>query len=143
MKKKASKTFTTLIFILLGIILYVMIVQPEGMKKPPPKPLSAEKLQEIERKAQIRSQRNFEREIIYKAQKAVKAELKNPDSAKWKFVQFAEDEEVGAFAYGFVDSKNSFGAYTGFQRFIANRKQVLIEEQTPQFEVYWQKYTQQ
>jgi ribosomal protein L37E len=50
---------------------------------------------------------------------AVKKRLKDPDSAEFKDV-FANVGENISVACGYVNSKNSFGGYTGYQRFISN-----------------------
>ena len=40
---------------------------------------------------------------------------------------------------GEVNSKNSFGAYTGFQKFVSAGKPELtfLQEQVPDFEIVW------
>jgi hypothetical protein len=58
----------------------------------------------------------------------VAAQLTDPDSAQFKDVQFAYSEKTGNVAYGWVNSKNQLGGYTGFKRFVANEKTVLLEE---------------
>lgn len=47
--------------------------------------------------------------------------LKNPDSAKF-------DENYKYGGCGRVNSKNSFGAYTGFKRFYVDEKAALLED---------------
>lgn len=54
----------------------------------------------------------------------IASKLKDPDSAKFEGVYMVEKESVGDTSYGYlcgkVNSKNSFGAYTGAKRFTAN-----------------------
>lgn len=60
-----------------------------------------------------------EQAFMTSAKKAIAEQLKDPDSAQFKnlrVVQFAS----GALVCGEVNAKNSFGGYSGFQRFIAN-----------------------
>ena len=70
----------------------------------------------------MRAQASFESETIVIAKRAVLGLLKDPESAKFKDVRFNETESGGAVACGLVNSKNSFGAFSGFQRFISNGK---------------------
>ncbi|WP_298146319.1 hypothetical protein [uncultured Acinetobacter sp.] len=57
-----------------------------------------------------------------KAQGAVKQLLKDPDSAKFQNM----DGMCGE-----VNSKNSFGAYTGYQRFVAAPDLAILETEVP------------
>ena len=76
---------------------------------------------------------NSFREI--KAQESVKALLKDPSSAKFRNMNGMCGE---------VNSKNSFGAYTGFVRFIGTPDLTIIEGENPQvdqatFNEVWKK----
>lgn len=66
--------------------------------------------------------------VVPRAKRAVARELKDPDSAQFKDVGYAFSEKTGNVAYGWVNSKNGLGGYTGFQRFVANETTVLLEE---------------
>ncbi len=70
--------------------------------------------------------------VIPGAKRAVAAQLNDTDSAQFKDVDFAWSEKTGNVAYGWVNSKNALGGYTGFQRFVANEKTVLLEEREPE-----------
>lgn len=54
----------------------------------------------------------------------IASSLKDPDSAKFRDVFMIEDKMIGDAHYGVlcgeVNSKNSFGGFTGFHRFVAN-----------------------
>lgn len=65
-----------------------------------------------------------------KAQGAIKQLLKDPDSAKFQNMNGMCGE---------VNSKNSFGAYTGYQKFIASPDLVVLENETPEetFQEVW------
>lgn len=70
-----------------------------------------------------------------KAQESVKALLKDPSSAKFRNMNGMCGE---------VNSKNSFGAYTGFVRFIGTPDLTIIEGENPQvdqatFNEVWKK----
>ncbi|WP_151764889.1 hypothetical protein [Acinetobacter soli] len=57
-----------------------------------------------------------------KAQESVKALLKDPDSAKFQNMNGMCGE---------VNSKNSFGAYNGFKKFIGTPDLTIIEGENP------------
>lgn len=83
-------------------------------------PLSIE-----EKKAQ---QENwFGAETIVSAQKAVRRMMKDPDAVQFKDVYANYTEQYGVAACGLVNSKNSYGAYTGFKRFVSSGKSVILE----------------
>lgn len=70
-----------------------------------------------------------------KAQESVKALLKDPSSAEFRNMNGMCGE---------VNSKNSFGAYTGFVRFIGTPDLTIIEGENPQvdqatFNEVWKK----
>ncbi|MCW7764325.1 hypothetical protein [Photorhabdus luminescens] len=59
---------------------------------------------------------------VYFAKKQVKKQMKDPDSTLFEEVGFYSDDEpqgkrISGYVCGKVNSKNSFGAYTGYQRF--------------------------
>lgn len=68
------------------------------------------------------------------AQRAVRAELKDPDSAKFRGIKPLRDERPGAGGKvngycGWVNAKNSYGGYTGESYFIVSypkRKVVIV-----------------
>lgn len=61
---------------------------------------------------------------IDKGKEMVASALKDPGSAEFQGVFMVEEKVIGETHYGFlcgaVNSRNSFGGYTGFQRFVAN-----------------------
>lgn len=96
--------------------------QQEVKAPQPEKPLSA-----AEKKAQ--QEKWFGAETIVSAKRAVRASLKDPDSAQFKDVYANYTEEFGVVACGQFNAKNSYGAYTGFKRFVSSGKSVIIEGQ--------------
>lgn len=79
--------------------------------------------------------------FILKAKRAVVAKLKDPDSAQFKDVRYGDSEETGPVAYGYVNAKNGFGGYTGFERFMSNGSTVLFEREHTQFSKAWESVT--
>lgn len=76
--------------------------------------------------------------VIRVGQRAVESRLKDADSAKFRN-QFVGKSGVPC---GEVNSKNSFGAYNGFKRYIASGGGIsVIEGEIPdeQFEASWQR----
>lgn len=59
----------------------------------------------------------------------IRAQLKDPTSSEFRGVFFSETGGAKVVC-GEVNSKNAFGGYTGFQRFIAGGKLVFLEEDT-------------
>lgn len=56
---------------------------------------------------------------IERSKDAVRAKLKDPDSAQFRGVYFRQAAGAPPMACGEVNSKNSFGGYGGFQRFLS------------------------
>lgn len=73
------------------------------------------------------------------AKQAMKDSLKDPGSAKYKDVTaHALKDKPGAYVFcGLVNSKNGFGGYTGFQRFVAGPGIAVTEEIVSDFPVLW------
>lgn len=55
------------------------------------------------------------------AKNEITADMKDPDSAKFRYLRFIKagekDGEIGGFICGNVNAKNSYGAYAGFSPF--------------------------
>jgi hypothetical protein len=69
--------------------------------------------------------------------------LKDPDSARFKDVQVYRDAEGGTTLYVFcgeVTAKNSFGAFDGYERFIATPLASTLESGASDFEDAWAKF---
>lgn len=140
---KAPKQTSLLTWVFTGLIGYVFLMAGQGKLETSPARTAPVEIppgkqqSEIESEAKMRAQRSFEIETIYYAKKAVVKLLKDPDSAKFKDVFFNETKKGGAVACGQINSKNSFGAYTRFQRFISNSKTTYLEEKTKNFVDIW------
>lgn len=76
---------------------------------------------------------------------AVQQKLKDPSSAKFRNVRFCRGLNNLPLCYGEVNSKNSFGGYGGFQRFISagSPKLTYLEEQVSDFDKAWSKLLKQ
>ncbi|WP_147455476.1 hypothetical protein [Solilutibacter pythonis] len=78
-----------------------------------------------EKKAQ--QEKWFGAETIVAAERAVRAELKDPDAAQFRDVRANYTEEFGVVACGRVNGKNEFGGYTGFRCFVSGGRSVILE----------------
>lgn len=74
--------------------------------------------------------------LIAQAQQATKARLKDPDSAEFRniYVSVSNGERI---VCGEVNSKNSFGGYSGFQSFVGGASFILLKEDGKIFEDIW------
>jgi hypothetical protein len=79
---------------------------------------------------------------IYSGKKAVREKLKDPQSAKFRNVYFNKRSTGLSMTCGEVNSKNSFGAFTGFQKFISAGRSdtTFLQEQVDDFRTAWNKY---
>lgn len=69
--------------------------------------------------------------LVQMGRDAVKARLKDPDSADFRNVgYYSGGETEGAAVCGEVNSRNSFGGYTGFERFVAAGNAAFFESDT-------------
>ena len=75
----------------------------------------------------LQQEKWFGSETIIAAKRAVKNELKDPDSAQFKDVRANYTEEFNVVACGQVNAKNEFGGYTGFRRFVSSGQSVILE----------------
>ena len=62
--------------------------------------------------------KSFESNMIYYSRESVLNKLKDPNSANFEDVYLSSDKVV----CGKVNSKNSFGGYTGYKRFVSGGK---------------------
>jgi hypothetical protein len=72
-----------------------------------------------------------EEALLLEAQEAVRAELKDPESARFTDeITTTVLPSIGAVCFGSVNSKNSFGGYTGAQHYFYRRGQgAVLQEQ--------------
>ncbi len=89
-------------------------------KPDPERPMTA-----AEKKAQ--QEKWFGAETIVAAERAVRGELKDPKTAKFRDVYANYSEELGVVACGRVNAKNELGGYSGFRRFVSSGKSVILE----------------
>lgn len=78
---------------------------------------------------------------IEEGKEAVRLKLKDPSSAEFRDVFFHKGSEGMPTTCGEVNSKNSFGAYTGYQRFVSGGTLPLtfLESETSGFDRVWRK----
>lgn len=79
--------------------------------------------------------------LVRMGKEAVQAKLKDAESAEFKDVIFVEKANELAVACGQVNSKNSFGAYAGFQRFVStgSPENTYLESEVTDFAELWNK----
>ncbi|MDH5731075.1 MAG: hypothetical protein OEZ58_18995 [Gammaproteobacteria bacterium] len=73
---------------------------------------------------------------------AAKSKLKDPSSAKFRNVYYHKGTEGVPVTCGEVNSKNSFGGYGGYQRFVSAGKPELtfLQEQVDDFSNVWNRF---
>jgi hypothetical protein len=73
---------------------------------------------------------------------AVRAKLKDGDSAKFQNTYFNRGRDGIPMSCGQVNSKNGFGAYGGYQRYISGGRPELtfLEEQVSDFHNAWNRF---
>jgi hypothetical protein len=78
-------------------------------------------------------------DVIFMAQEMVKHQLKDADSAQFRDVHYHRGPKNIMVACGWVNSKNSFGGYSGYQRFVSAGTPVLtfLEEEVDDFYKLW------
>lgn len=79
---------------------------------------------------------------MQKGQEAAKAKLKDPASAQFRKVYFHQGADGIPMTCGEVNSKNSFGGYGGYQKFISGGKPELtfLEEEAADFAAVWNRF---
>ena len=83
--------------------------------------------------AQFRAE--IDREVAKtRAERLVRAQLKDPESAKFSGVIMRPN---GLVICGYVNAKNSFGGYTGNKEFFTVGKLVLINDGSKDFQKQW------
>ncbi|CUY60110.1 TPA: hypothetical protein SMF67_001106 [Serratia marcescens] len=79
--------------------------------------------------------------IIISGQNAVKEKVKDPSSARF-MNDFTSFHDGKGYYCGLVDAKNSFGGYTGMQRFVSNGKAsgTFLQEEVNDFSSVWDRF---
>lgn len=74
-----------------------------------------------------------------RGKEAVKSQLKDPGSAQFRGVYFHRGSDGIPMTCGEVNSKNSYGGYIGYQKFISAGKPELtfLQEQVADFATIW------
>ncbi|MEP0189758.1 MAG: hypothetical protein ABJP70_01220 [Erythrobacter sp.] len=86
--------------------------------------------------------RGTQMRIVTASQQGVRSRLKDPDSAEFRNVGYYSGGSEGASAVcGEVNAKNSFGGFTGFERFVALGEDIAFLEsdvEASEFATVWQ-----
>lgn len=111
-----------------GVVALNFVLRDEAPSKPAPPPLSAE--QKAQRAAAAQSYA-----YVMAAERAVKASLKDPESAVFSDSVFRESGAV----CGYVNARNSFGGFTGNKGYLVDTASgaILIEGSTKGFATVW------
>ncbi len=74
-----------------------------------------------------------------KGKKTIKLKLKDPGSAKFRNVYFHRGADNIPMTCGEVNSKNSFGGYIGFQKFVSagSAELTFLQEEVADFHNIW------
>lgn len=101
---------------------------------------AAEEKKDAERKL-AQEQKTKEYVWIEKGKESVLAKLKDPKSAEFKEVYFFRGADNTPMTCGQVNSKNSFGGYVGFQRFVSAGSVELtyLQNEVADFSNLWNK----
>ena len=88
---------------------------------------------------EMRDLRDQKKLVISEGTAATKSILKDPESAVFKDVYYNKRKDTAAAACGLVNSKNSYGGFSGFVRFAsAGRPDVsFVEGSHANFDVMW------
>jgi len=87
------------------------------------------------------SQNTQEAIWIEQSEDAVRERLKDPDSAQFKEVFFNNKGGIHAVC-GQINSKNSYGGYSGYKYFISagSKEMTFIENEVSDFSKVWNKF---
>ena len=74
-----------------------------------------------------------------KGKKVIKLKLKDPSSAQFRHVYFHRVDDNIPMTCGEVNSKNSFGGYIGFQKFVSagSLELTFLQEEVADFHNIW------
>lgn len=97
---------------------------PETPAQAPPPPPTAEEQKQLE-------DEQAGRLAIRVAKADVPRGLKDPESAEFRDLFAVKTPKGGYMVCGEINSKNSFGAKTGYSKFIYNTTLTIFEEQMP------------
>ncbi len=80
-------------------------------------------------------------DAVWIGKKAVKRLLKDPESAEFRNIDYINKDSGGGYICGEVNSKNSFGGYSGWQHFVSSgTKSAYLEEQVSSFRSIWNEF---
>lgn len=100
---------------------------------------AAERAAREQKEKEAKEEKTRELLWVAKGQDAVRAKLRDPDSAKFSDLYFHRGKDGIPVSCGRVNSKNAFGGYGGAQRFVSGGSpdMTFLEEQVTDFNVVW------
>ncbi|PZT87755.1 MAG: hypothetical protein DI627_05785 [Acinetobacter sp.] len=105
--------------ILAGLAICVFILGQTG-----PKNTNQPKEGEIEEIAKILKP---DTDLIVQSKRHLRGIVKDPDSIKYKNLNAFLDKDGNSYACGEFNSKNSFGAYVGYRKFVYSGKTLIMD----------------
>lgn len=101
----------------------------------------AERAARAKEEKERRDEKYREQVWIVVSQDAVRKKLRDPSSAKFSDVYFHRGKDGVPTTCGKVNSKNAYGGYAGFQRFVSagSAGMTFLEEEVKDFHVLWNK----
>jgi len=119
-KRKKTSGCASVFVVFLLLLILVAVVAPDTPSSSSKSTTSAAAAQPGAKAAESRADRET-REFVWmeRGKDAAKAKLKDPDSAKFRNVYFHQGKSGVPLTCGEVNSRNSFGGYGGFQKFIS------------------------
>lgn len=145
-KRTSFLTWSVLVLILL--IVYGSW-QQESNLTPEQRTAKAERIQSDNSTSEVISEYEKNKEQVLKetawigkGKNAVLSKLKDPDSATFKDTYFFQGKDNAPMTCGQVNSKNSFGGFVGFQRFVSagSTELTFLETEVADFEAVWSRY---
>lgn len=123
-----------------AIILSALLSLPTMLEEKIPTNETVYKAAPITESDQNNAQQTSSNQDVWnaKGQEAIRRKLKDPGSAQFRNVRFSQTSGVPVTC-GEVNSKNSYGGYSGFQRFVASGEGNLafLETQVSDFSNVW------
>lgn len=99
--------------------------------------LSEEKIAAAEAAGKKAADDGFARRLELKAERLIKAKLKDPTSFQWAGVGYTDNKTLGFVIFGSFRARNSFGGAT-LTRFIYGGGTLLLEGEAGRFEEAWE-----
>lgn len=135
--KEKSFILRSLLLAFIAFVVYVSVTKEETNLTP------AQKAEVAAMNTNPADEENAKQYLwMEKGKKAVLERLKDPNSAEFNGVYFSRGADNTPMTCGQVNSKNSFGGFVGFKRFISagSPEFTFLEGEAKDFSSAWKKY---